>query len=183
MTGDMEGMRRIEQSVWADQADTVPAGVGSYIVEVTPPGRRFWIDDISMPRNRKDQIKPTFRISEVARFFFARSADWMRWLDSLASPSEPYGVFTLDGEPLKIKRTASGSRVYTLADIERLAHALLEHDKIDGRQFSATIALVKWQAYNYGVLTDADMALRVTEVDGQISMDELLEEQGKDTQS
>lgn len=174
---DMEGMRRIEQSVLADHSGGIPEGVGSFIVEVTPPGRRFWLEDKDMPRNRKNAIKPTFRISEVGRFFFARSADWMRWLDGLATVDEPHGVFTLDGKPLQIKRTASGSRVYTLADIERLAHALLEHDKIDGRQFAATIALVKWSAFNYGVLTDADMMPRVTEVTGQISMDELIEEQ------
>lgn len=184
MTGDMEGMRRIEQSVIPDETGAVP-GEGSFVVEVTPPGRRFWLNDDDMPRNRKNQIKPTFRISEVARFFFARSADWMRWLDGLADAESPYGVFTLDGKPLQAKRTDSGSRTYTLADIERMAHALLEHGRIDGRQFIATIALVKWQAYNYGVLKDVDMAPQAThaEVEGQISMDEALEEQERERQA
>jgi hypothetical protein len=146
---DREGMRRVEQAVTPDLM----------ALDVTPPdGRRFWLSDSMLPEGRRGQIKPTFTITQVAKVFFARSADWLRWLGTKQNAEG--GVFELDGQALEIKRTESGNRVYTLVDVERLAHALLEHGKIDGVQFTTAINILRLMAYQYKILTDQDMTPR-----------------------
>lgn len=145
---DREGARRVGEALMLDPS--------ALTMDVSPPdGRSFWLYESMLPSDRRGQIKPTFRISEVAQFFFARSPDWMRWLGNLHDREAP--IFELDGQPLEIKRTESGNRVYNLVDVERLAHALIQHGKIDGQQFMITINLVRWVAVGYRILTVEDL--------------------------
>lgn len=158
---DREGLRRVEAGV--------NPGLGVLGTHLDPPGgRRFWLYDSMLPEGRKGQVKPTFTITQVAKIFFARSADWLRWLG--AQHEKEGGIFELDGEELVIKRTESGNRVYTLVDVERLAHALLQHHKISGIQFSTTIGLVRLMAFQYGILTDADVS-EGGQVRGQLAIE------------
>lgn len=145
---DGEGARRLEKAVMPE--------LGSLTTEVNPPeGKRFWLEESMLPSGRLGQIKPTFKIGEVAKTFFARSPDWLRGLGT--QQEREGGVFELDGEPLEFKRTDSGARIYTLVDVERLAHALLEHRKIDVQQFVSAINIMRWMAYAYRVLKPEDM--------------------------
>lgn len=141
-------MRRVETSVTIDPA-MLTRGINP------PDGRRYWLYEEMLPQDRNHRVKPTFKITEVAKVFFFRSADWLRWLDRL-DKEEP--VFELDGNPLTIQRTEKGgSRIYTLVDVERLAHALLQHAKIDGSQFELAIGILLRMAIGYRMLDEEDL--------------------------
>lgn len=116
----------------------------------------------------KDEIlpKPIFTVQEVAKFFFGRSSDWMRWRispDKPAStaspevkanwvPKYPFGMLVLDNEPLPVRRTKSNYRYYTLHDVERMAHALKQHNAIDGASLNTTIKIVRAVAEQYRLI-------------------------------
>ncbi len=145
---DREGAHRVEQAA--------VLGLDMLTTHITPPGgREYWLTDDMMPTTRLNEVKPSFKIAEVAMVFFARSADWLRWLG--AQQEKEGGVLELKGKPLEVQRTTAGSRTYTLVDVERLAHALLENHKIDGTQFLTTINIIRWMAYNYRILSERDM--------------------------
>lgn len=165
---DSEGTRRVEGAVML--------GPSALTMDINPPGgRMFWLEDEMLPSGRQGQVKPVFRISEVAKVFFARSADWLRWLGTQHDADG--GIFELDGRELTIKRTETGNRTYTLVDVERLAHALLQHGRIDGQQFVACINLIRWMAYSYKILKEEDMAVQTDPViDGQLTIDGIDEE-------
>ena len=130
--------------------------LGALVMDVSRPpgGRRFWLTDDMLPKGRRGQVKPSFKITEVTKVFFARSADWLRWIEQDDQSGQ---VFSIAGEPLEIKRTETGNRSYTLVDVERLAHALLEHRKITVDQFIAAINIILWMGYSYGILTTQDI--------------------------
>ena len=127
-------------------------------ISATPPdGGRYWLTEDMMPRDRQGNIKPVLRIAEVARIFFARSPDWLRLPDKNTRP------LTLEGEPFSVERSSTGNRVFNLADVERLAHALLESQWISASQFFTTINILRWIAYNYKILSDEQMMPPVVE--------------------
>lgn len=144
---DREGVHRVEQAA-------IP-GLELTTHVIPPRGRKYWLTEDMMPTTRLGQVKPSFKIAEVAKMFFARSADWLRWLG--AQQDKEGGVLELEGAPLEIRRTTSGSREYSLADVERLANALLEHGKIDGVQFITAINIMLHVALNYRILDERDM--------------------------
>lgn len=88
---------------------------------------------------------PTYSVSEMARFFFARTAHWIRWLENRED-------FVFDGEQIKEARTAAGARRYDLATIEKIAHFLAVVERINGAQLKRTLSLVKIQAEMHGYL-------------------------------
>lgn len=140
---DNEGARRAERAVMADP--------GVLTMNVEPPdGRKYWLEQDMLPQDRLKRVKPTFKIGEVAKIFFARSPDWLRWLGHQQEEGTP-------GSVLEVNRTKSGSRIYTLVDVERIAHTLLEHKRIDIRQFTGAISIIRWMAYTYGILNEEDM--------------------------
>lgn len=147
---DREGTRRM--------AGTVMPGSAGLTMNANPPdGRRFWLTDDMLPRDRQGNVKPTFSIAAVTKVFFARSPDWLRWLNTKHKKKGGEEILVLDGRPLDIKRTDSGNRTWTLVDVERLAHALLQHGKIQPDAFIKTINTIRWMAYNYGILPERDM--------------------------
>lgn len=92
---------------------------------------------------------PTYTVQEAAKFFFGKGADWLRWR-SKKTPENPEGFFILDGKPLPDHRTDAGFRYYTLADIERMAHALAQNGGIDGGTLNTIVKLVKSSCHLYG---------------------------------
>lgn len=88
---------------------------------------------------------PHFSVSEVAKFFFARSPHWIRW-------RETKDDFVLDGRVVGNRRTEEGARYYTLSDVEEMAHALAHHGAINGSQLHLALTLVQAEARLHGYL-------------------------------
>lgn len=105
--------------------------------------KRFIFEGIDTSR------EPLFTVSEVAKFFFGRSAHWIRWQES-----NEHFFLTIDGkqEPVGTRRTDSGARVYTLSDVELIAHALAEHGAINGRQLNDVLLLASTSARVWGYI-------------------------------
>lgn len=141
---DFDVMRRLGVA----RRDLIPL-----ITDIRPPyGRDHWLSDDKMPKNKNDVVKPMLSVSVVGQVFFGHSGDWLRRLHKL-------GDVKLDGRLFEPKRTDAGDRYYTLADVERLAEALLQSGKIDGMQYIAAIHILRWVAFQYGVLSAADMVV------------------------
>lgn len=88
---------------------------------------------------------PLFSVGETAKFFFARSAHWVRWVDRS-------GKLVLDGKPVAQGRTEQGSRKYSLGDIELMAHGLAQQEAISGAQLRRALALIQIEAEIYDYL-------------------------------
>lgn len=84
---------------------------------------------------------PTFTVSEVAKFFFARSSHWIRWLETKQAFTDPES-----GENTASRRTEKGARVYTLSDVEKMTHALAANGKISAAQASNALHVTKTMA-------------------------------------
>lgn len=68
-----------------------------------------------------DSAKPLFSIGMVAMVFFNMSPHWVRWLD--------HKPIYFQGEEL-IARRRNGARIYTLSDVEKMAHGLAQAKRI-----------------------------------------------------
>lgn len=128
-----------------------------------PADRRFWTSDEMFPVDKEDLPVPHFSVQEVSKVFFGKGADWLRWrmrpeterknkkTGEVAPGRYPEGYFLLDGKPLEFKRTPAGARYFTLADIEKMAHALAQGGHIDGAQLANIVVLVKVCSKIHGV--------------------------------
>ena len=106
---------------------------------------------------------------------------------SIKRPAKhPDGFFILDGKPLEFKRVVMDSenpkaadpnavtaRYYTLADVERMGHALLQQEVITEDRLASIILAVRSCAYLYGI---AEVRLPIVEADGP-EIDHTVEEQ------
>jgi len=130
---------------------------------LNPPSGRFWFFDEQFPKDHKDLYEkddkkgrpiPNYSPGEVAKFFFGKTAQWLRWrYESDAGISKvtgeklpgrhPNGFFVLDGIPLQPKVSPQGQRYYTIADIERMAHALAQNGVINGVELSEIIQMLQ----------------------------------------
>jgi hypothetical protein len=93
-----------------------------------------------------------FRIQDLAKVFFDRSKDWIRWLHRDA-PNYDEGHFVLDGDVLQPKRSRANYRVYSLADIERLALALHQDGRLSDEDLTEIIGVVIFVAVRYKILS------------------------------
>jgi hypothetical protein len=118
--------------------------------DLDPPGRRFWVEDDMLPI-QDGKPYPHYTVHEFAKVFLGKGPEWVRWRHR-PTADNPDGKFILDGVPLVIKRTDSDNRYYTLADVERMGHALAQQGEIDGSQLLMMLMLVKWEARLYGVI-------------------------------
>jgi hypothetical protein len=100
------------------------------------PPRKFIVTDDALG-------EPTFSVSEVGKFFFARSSHWVRLL-------EREGFFSENGENVGGRRTNQGVRIYTLSDVEQMVRMLAKKKRIDGRQLQRTLQLVHAEANLWG---------------------------------
>jgi hypothetical protein len=114
-------------------------------------GLLFYLWDDMFNQDENGKPKPTFGAQETARMFFAKGADWLRWRYRPA-PGYPDGYFVLNGVILEPKRSEPGQRYYTLADIERMAHALAQNHAIDGERVETIISIALWVARLYEVV-------------------------------
>lgn len=111
------------------------------VTDTRLPEDRMLLDGIDVSR------EPLFTVSEVAKFFFARSPHWIRW-------RERKGFFVLDGEVVgereKLPNGKLAARSYNLADVEKMAHALASNGAISGVQLSNAVMLVRTVAKVWG---------------------------------
>lgn len=126
---------------------------------IHPSDRRFWLDDDMFFTDKRGLPIPRFSVQEVSKCFFGKGPDWLRWRSRADTKGKhPEGFFVLDGEPLPVKRLPNKgkndttARYYTLADVERMAHALAQHGAIDGGELANIVLMVKTCARIYGVL-------------------------------
>lgn len=113
------------------------------------PEDRFIFEGIDVSR------EPLFSISEVAKVFFGKSDHWVRWVESK-------GFLEIDGVQIEIPRTdaprkkngtfGEGSRIYSLATIELMGHALARKDRITGEQLQNLLIVVATEARIWGYL-------------------------------
>lgn len=128
--------------------------------QIRPPdGSRFWLSDDMFLLDDKGLPRPRFSVQEVSKCFFGKGSDWLRWR-SRPDPKgkHPDGFFVLDGKPLDVKRLPgknkgeeNTARYYTLADVEKMAHALAQQGAIDGGQLANIILMVKVCARIWGI--------------------------------
>lgn len=135
-----------------------------------PEGKRFWLDDDMFDLDKEGMHVPRFSVQEVAKSFFGQSADWLRWRMRPSRPrsdevsSHPEGYFLLDGKPMDFKRlkvnpnskkagdpNASTARYYTLADIERMAHALGQQGVFSGQEVAHVVLMTLCCARLWGI--------------------------------
>lgn len=130
-----------------------------------PQGRRFWTDDSMFHPDKDGRLSPNFSVQVVSEVFFGNGPDWLRWRMRPDDKKEeqpdgtfevvkgkyPHGYFVLDGEPMQFKRTKAGARYFTLADIERMAHALAQGGHIDGAQLALVVQMVKICSKIHGI--------------------------------
>lgn len=92
-------------------------------------------------------VRPTFTVNEVAKFFFARSAAWLRTTERKA---------TLDDQPLSkfLGRGVGERREYTLFDIERLAHSFAQGGFISGERLRIALRLLQLEAHCWRYLME-----------------------------
>jgi hypothetical protein len=111
---------------------------------VSPDGRDFWTEESMFALDRTGMPVPRFTVSEAAKMFFGNSTHWLRWrLKSDPAAGHPDGYFILDGKAMTFRRTESGARYFTLADIERMGHALAQQRLIPGSKLRDIILAVK----------------------------------------
>lgn len=115
--------------------------------------RDFFMWDHMFTQNENGQPLPAYTVQETAKLFFGKGPDWLRWRYRPAN-LHPRGYFVLDDVILEPKRTRTGNRYYTLADIERMAHALVENEAIDGGKFSIILQLILLQAVLHRVIEE-----------------------------
>lgn len=144
-----EGLVAIPFSELAERFDLEPQ-------EDPESGRSFFLWDSMFDRNSDGLPLPQYTVQETSKLFFGKGSDWLRWRYRPAN-NYPQGYFVLDGTILEPKRTEKGNRYYTLADIERMAHALVENKAIDGEKFSVVLQLILLQAILHGVIREVQV--------------------------
>lgn len=115
-------------------------------------GLSFFLWDNMFPTTTNGMPRPIYTVQETAKLFFGKGSDWLRWRYRAAEPNYPNGYFVLNGIVLEPKRTEKGNRYYTLADIERMAYALVENHAIDPDHLAVVLQLVLLQARLYRVI-------------------------------
>ena len=123
-------------------------------VQWHPPRRDFWITPEMITRGKKGEPKPGYSTNSVALMFIGRSAAWLR-VRMRQSERFPDSELVLDdwsGDD--IHRSPTGDRQFSLADIEKTAHALHNSGSIDDDRFVIMIMIVVWEARLHGLLTD-----------------------------
>lgn len=145
-------MSTTEQVPLSLNAATIGTLLGAEPKKDPESGLWFYLWDDMFPLGDNGRPKPSFGAQEAAKIFFGKGPDWLRWRYQSAPPNHPDGYFVLGNKILEPKRTESNQRYYTLADIERMAHALAQNDAIDGVQVVTAISLALLISRNYGII-------------------------------
>jgi hypothetical protein len=124
-----------------------------------PRGKQFWLKDSMFRTDEKTGLlEPSFSVQEVARCFLGVKPDWLRWRMRSDRTAESHGqppLLSLDGKSLEFKRRnpedPKSGRYYTLADIERVAHALCQGGYISGTDLAHVVLMVRTCARLHGI--------------------------------
>lgn len=106
------------------------------MTQLTPAGRRFWVDRSMLEYGRDGLPSPRFTVAETAKIFFGMSGSWLR-ARMHRDAEHPDTWLVLDGKPIVFQRKTPSDeqshRVFSLADIEPMAWSLhgFELDDID----------------------------------------------------
>src|SRR5690348_1215012 len=101
-------------------------------------------------RDWRRKAAPFYSVHEVAKIFFAMSSSWLR-LKLNPEPGRPHGSFLdVHGKPMVFRRrdpdNSHSARVFTLADVEQMAHSLHEFGDIDSARLAQVLRLVQAEA-------------------------------------
>lgn len=129
-----------------------------------PEGQRWILEEEMIDTDSKGMPIPMLRVGTVTTVFFGRKSNWFYYL---TAPREIKGYdenktairgrsesnwLTLDGEPLEFRRDEGNNRYLSLADVERLAHAVAQNRRIDGAELQRVLLMVKTCAQQYGII-------------------------------
>ena len=126
----------------ATDLDVGSAAVPAVVTDLDP--EKMLLEDVPYEKG------PSFTISEMAKFFFARTKHWVRWLEQGGKLT----LTDLDGSQRRVgdRRNDKGGRIYYLRDIEEVAHALAQNSAISGLQLLRTLHLVNTSAEMNGLI-------------------------------
>lgn len=116
-----------------------------------------------MARNWHRRQMPTYRVEEVAKFFFGMSASWLR-LKLNPDKEHPETWFVINGLRMEFRRRdpakTDSARVFWLSDIEKMAYSLHDFGVIDNARLARVLHVVESEAELYGLFDDpaADLA-------------------------
>lgn len=125
----------------------------------------WMLEESMIPTDKKDMPFPMYRTRQVAEIFFGRKSSWFYFTmepHKFAGRDEDGKEIRkrtgdtwlrLDGEPLGIRRDKLNQRYYSLADVERIVHALAQNRRIDGATMQRALLIVKTIAQQHGILS------------------------------
>jgi len=101
--------------------------------------------------------RPTYHMNEVAKFFFAMSASWLR-LRLKADDEHPETWFVnSDGTRMEFRRNdpnrATSARLFWLSDIEKMAWSLIRFGGIEPDRLARVLRVVEAQGVLYELLS------------------------------
>jgi hypothetical protein len=100
--------------------------------------------------------KPTFTVQEVAKAFFGVDPEWLRYRLGNERPNDPdnyaRSMFYLDGELVGDRRTPSGFRYFTLADIEKMGHSLVQQGAMSAGRLGHVVMIIKYVAKMWQII-------------------------------
>lgn len=148
---DQKRMAEIER---IQQIEDAYSGVAQSVFEKGPV-----LDDDLCSLDKHGRPSPNFAVQETATAFLGHSPDWLRWryrpdTPATGDPQFPNGYFVLDGEILIPSMTPSGSRYYTLADIEKMTFALFQNSVVGSPAFICILNTVYSSAYLYEIIEE-----------------------------
>lgn len=118
--------------------------------------RQYMVTDaMIVSRDWRRRAAPFYSVHEVAKVFFAMSSSWVR-LKLNPEPGRPQGSFLdEDGAAIVFRRRnpdkADSARVFTLADVEKMAYSLHDLTDIDSARLAQVLRLVEAEARLYGL--------------------------------
>lgn len=136
------------------------------------PDQRFWTEESMFRQDKFGLPHPRFTVQETAKFFFGRGPDWLRMrmkpdTKKVTDPKTkevqvtvrrfPRGAFVLDGEPMVFRRTEAGAHYFTLADIERMGHALTQNGVLPPEQLLNVLSLVKYVGRQFDIFETPEL--------------------------
>jgi hypothetical protein len=124
---------------------------------MTPtPSRDYLVTEaMIITRDWRRRQAPFYSVHEVAKVFFAMSNSWLR-LKLNPEPGRPDTSFVReDGKPMEFRRRnpakSDSARVFTLADVERMAYSLHDFGDISPARLVQILSLVRDEAELFGL--------------------------------
>lgn len=92
---------------------------------------------------------PTYKVSDVARWFLGKSSHWLRWAERRGFLTDPD-----TGEVVGARDDQRKSRSYNLREAERLVRVLAHHGAISDHHALLGLECVRIQAELHGMFED-----------------------------